>query len=63
MIDSKSDLTDWFDNEDWLQKCYIHILDLFYELNELNLQLQGFDKNKVKIYVQITIHLKVRSLQ
>lgn len=43
--------------------CYIHTFDLFCELDELNLWPQEFDKNKIKVYIQITIHQEVHSLQ
>lgn len=53
MIDIQSDLAD----EDWVDNIYM--VDFFNKLNES----QEFDKNKVGVYIQITIHQEVHSLQ
>lgn len=45
----KSALADWLDNESWL--CQLTFkLDVLYTLNELSLQFQRFDRNKLKAH-------------
>ena len=47
MIESNSNLTTWVDNEDCVCKL-VYIMDFFFTLTELNLQLQSFLENTFK---------------
>lgn len=55
LTDIKNDLGDWQHRDVLCQLGYMG--DIFHEMSELNLQLQGFNKNILETLKQCNIHL------